>query len=267
MPPFQYDWSKTPKSYLDKNDKIGLLIGSLLAGGMGAATGYGGGDSALRGVAGAAAGFGGGANQLEETYSKMIKESMQRQQQEYDQNMGNDVFGLNKEKFGFKQKQFEESEKPYREADARWRDSMARNADFDNQMALQKLINESVSKDRNARYDKRERQIDLGIKKNKLLESRPGMAKLSAEQAQFESQWRFAPTDRGTPEYIEAFKTFKSAGSKKSGESDIYDDIDTYRKGESLDKSTNMPTQEDLEFTAKKYGITTDEVLKRMRKQ
>ena len=112
MPPFQYDWSRTPKSYIDKNDKIGLLIGSILAGGMGAASGQGGGDSALRGVAGAAAGFGGGANQLEDTYSKMIDEKMKRDQQDYEQNMGNEVFGLNKEKFGQQKKQYEESELP-----------------------------------------------------------------------------------------------------------------------------------------------------------
>lgn len=103
--PVPYDWSKTPKTYLDKNDKIGLLIGTILAGGMGAASGQGGGDSALRGVAGAAAGFGGGANQLEDNYSRMIKDAMDRQQQDYNQQMLTD-------KFGFEKQQYEETELP-----------------------------------------------------------------------------------------------------------------------------------------------------------
>ena len=111
--PVPYDWSKTPKTYLDKNDKIGLLLGTILAGGMGAASGRGGGDSALRGVAGAAAGFGGGANQLEENYSRMIKEAMDRQQQEYQQNMLTD-------KFGFEKQKYEETGKPESVARINW---------------------------------------------------------------------------------------------------------------------------------------------------
>ena len=113
--PATFDWSKTPKTYLDKSDKIGLLIGSLLAGGMGAATGRGGGDSILRGVAGATAGFGSGANTLEDNYSKMITDKMRRDQQEYENNMQNQQLDLGKEKFGFEKEQFEEM-KPLREA-------------------------------------------------------------------------------------------------------------------------------------------------------
>jgi len=254
--PATYDWSKTPKSYLDKNDKIGLLIGSILAGGMGAATGQGGRDSVLRGLAGATAGFGGGANALEDNYSKMIKESLERQQQEYEQTMQNDVFGLNKEKFVERKRQFEESDKPYREAERRWKDSMSRNTDFDNQMALQKLIDARVLGKKNERFDTQKRQREARIQKNKVVESRPGRQK----ETEFESYLKL------TPEQKAEYEKFKSAGKSTGDDYDVETALDEYGKAGSSGKSTNIPSREDLEFTAKKYGITTDEVLKRMRK-
>jgi len=138
--PATYDWSKTPKSYLDKNDKIGLLIGSLLAGGMGAATGQGGRDSVLRGVAGATAGFGGGANALEDNYSKMIADNLRRQNQEYEQNIQNRSYDQ-------RVREYEETEKPYYQARTQ----------------------------EPTKYKKRMEQLNLAKKKNEVAESRKNL--------------------------------------------------------------------------------------------
>ena len=178
--PVPYDWSKTPKTYIDRNDKIGLLIGSILAGGMGAASGQGGGDSALRGVAGAAAGFGGGANQLEDNYSKMVSDAMKRQQQEYDQSMQNKEFAINK---------------PYKEA-------------------VTNYYNQRQVPDYNKTRDERvKRRLDIRTKRADL--AKPEYAPGEKEREAFENvnNLKGIPPDqlallRKDPEYIAALNAF-----------------------------------------------------------
>lgn len=107
-----FDYNTIPKNYLDKNDKIGLLIGTLLAGGMGAASGFKGENPLVRGIASASYGFGAGANALQDNYSKMINDAMRRQQQEYEQNMQNDTLNLRKREQDFAENmQFPETQK------------------------------------------------------------------------------------------------------------------------------------------------------------
>lgn len=266
--PVPYDWSKTPKTYLDKNDKIGLLLGAILAGGMGAASGRGGGDSALRGVAGAAAGFGGGANQLEDNYSRMIKEAMDRQAQEYQEDMIAD-------KFGFVKQKYEESEKPAKQSQSRWYDAMSKNTDFDNQMALQKMINEAIEKDKNERYDTRMNQLKMRKMKNEVVASRPGFEtkpekmpdvgnynKLQAQLAALQSPGNMDYI--GLPENERKRQIAILENSIRIMEK-RYPDLVTSNQTQATNTSQqNNITEEDIEFTAKKYGITRDEVLKRL---
>lgn len=173
--PVPYDWSKTPKTYIDRNDKIGLLIGSILAGGMGAASGQGGGDSALRGVAGAAAGFGGGANQLEDSYSRMISDAMKRQQQEYDQSMQDKEFSINK---------------PYKES-------------------VTNFYNQRQIPGRPSRYDSEEARLNLAKKKNEIALQRKI---LSGEPIKNQKESEFETFLKYPAEIKEQFKEFKGLG-------------------------------------------------------
>ena len=182
---------------MDKNDKLGLLIGTILAGGMGAASGQGGGDSALRGAAGAAAGFGGGANQLEDNYSKMIKDAMDRQQQEYSQNMQNDMFGLNKEKFGEEKSQFQKS---YEQ----------RGREFDENMGLE-----------GKKYRQKERHYkEIGKR-------RPKTTTTGITEYEYYNLL--------SPEEKTVYRESKAAGNIK--ELDVFSDIEAYGKGGGQDKT------------------------------
>ena len=234
--PATYDWSKTPKTYLDKSDRLGLLIGSILAGGMGAASGYGGGDSALRGVAGFTAGFGGGANALEDNYSKLIAEKMRRDQQEYENNMQNKEFEINK---------------PYKEAATEWNEAMSRNLDFDNQMALQKMINEEVSTKKNERFDTRMNQLKMKEAKNKVVASRPG------RQKETELEWYL----KATPEQKTEYDRFKSAGKSQP---DTNNPLAMWGVGSEVKNRavTIDPKMEELIRRAKQGDQTADKYLK-----
>ncbi len=271
MPIPQYDWSQTPKTYLDKNDRLGLLIGSILAGGMGAATGYGGGDSAVRGIAGATAGFGGGANALEDNYSKMISDKVKRDQMQYEQNMQNDVFGL-------KKKEFEEASLPESKAKISW-------------------YGQRDMPDYNKIRDERvKRRLDIKAKRAEI--EKPKYAPGEKEQLDFEytNQLHQLPPEklaqlRKDPEYIKALYAFRKQNMMNTAEpfvlptegsmppaekGGLWDYIKDRFGGNNttnnivnkgVKEAINNPeyTQEDLEFTAKKYGITTDEVIKRMK--
>ena len=140
--PTPYEMRTPPQRYpLDKNDKLGLLIGTLLSGGLAAAGSRNTGESPwLRGVAGGVAGFGGGANHIQDNYSKMLDDYLKGEGMDF-----------RNRQFGQQVKEYEESEKPTRESQGRWYDSMARNTDFDNQMAFDKMIQERLNAKKNER--------------------------------------------------------------------------------------------------------------------
>ena len=102
-----YNIPTIPNRYpLDKNDKLGLLIGTLLSGGLAAAGSNNTEESPwLRGVAGATAGFGAGGKALNDSYSAMI-----------DDYLKNEAMDFRNKQFGQQVREYEETDKPYKQA-------------------------------------------------------------------------------------------------------------------------------------------------------
>ena len=163
--PTPYEMRTPPQRYpLDKNDKLGLLIGTLLSGGLAAAGSRNTGESPwLRGVAGGVAGFGGGANHIQDNYSKMLDDYLKGEGMDF-----------RNRQFGQQVKEYEESEKPTRESQGRWYDSMARNTDFDNQMAFDKMIQGRLNAEKDNRFNTKMNQLEMRKKKNEVVNSRLG---------------------------------------------------------------------------------------------
>ena len=162
--PMPYTMPTIPNRYpLDKNDKLGLLIGTLLSGGLAAAGSRNTGESPLlRGVAGATSGFGAGGKAINDSYSAML-----------DDYLKNEKMDFSNRQFGQQVREYEESEKPSQEAQARWYDAMSRNTDFDNQMAFDKMIQERLNGKKNERFNTRMNQMNMALKKNEVVNSRP----------------------------------------------------------------------------------------------
>ena len=210
-----------PYSYFKPTGKEqgAMAIGSLLAGLLAAGQPRQQGEAspALKGIAGAVGGYGSGYK----AYQDMMGDAFTRDL--YDRKFGQDTnqfdqqMGLNKEKFGEEKRQYEESEQPYRESQMRWNDAMSKNTDFDNQMAFDKRIQERLNADKNERFDTKTKQLEMRKLKNEVVASRdktrkPPVAKTYAGQAQFESQFGLKPEQRGTPEYLQKLKEYKSMG-------------------------------------------------------
>lgn len=223
--PMPYTMPQIPNRYpLDKNDKLGLLIGTLLSSGLAAAGSNNTGESPwLRGVAGATAGFGAGGKAINDSYSAMLDDYLKNEamnfrnrQMTQEQQQFQDTLGLNREKFGEEKRQFEESEKPYRESQMKWNEAMSKNLNFDNQMAFDKMIQERLNKKKDERFDTRMQQLEMRKKKNDVVNSRPRNEKTYSSQAQFESMYGLKPDQRGTPEYLEKFKEYKLTGKSEN---------------------------------------------------
>lgn len=115
--PTPYTMPPIPNRYpLDKNDKLGLLIGTLLSSGLAAAGSNNTGESPwLRGVAGATAGFGAGGKAINDSYSTML-----------DDYLKNEDMDFRNRQFDQQIREYEETDKPYKESQTRWNDALAR---------------------------------------------------------------------------------------------------------------------------------------------
>lgn len=262
MPQYPYSYFKPTGK-----EQGAMAIGSLLAGLLSAAQPRQQGEAspALKGIAGAVGGYGSGYK----AYQDMMGDAFTRDL--YDRKFGQDVdqfdqqMGLNREKFGEEKRQFETSEKPYRESSMRYTDAIAKNYDFDNQMSLQKMVNEAKEKGKNERYNTRMGQIEMGIKKNQLVNSRPGKQKTYANQAQFESMYGLSPDRRGSPEYLDKLEKYKSLNnSQDDWMLQFMPKTSQIPQQGAQPAAQNAITEEDIQFTAKKYGIPREEVLKRL---
>ena len=151
--PYPYDYSYFKPT---GKEQAAMGIGSLLAGLLSAAQPRQPGEASpvLKGIQGAVAGYGGGYK----TYQDMMNEA-------YGRNLAD-------RKFGQQVKEYEETDKPYKDSYARWNDAMAKNMDFDNQMAFDKLIQERLNAKKNERFNTRMNQLEMREMKNKVANSR-----------------------------------------------------------------------------------------------
>lgn len=283
--PGHYNMPVIPNRYpLDKNDKLGLLIGTILSGGLAAANSNRnmGENPLLRGIAGGVAGFDAGANQIQDSYSKMLDDYLKgegmdfrNRQMTQEQQQFQDTLGLNREKFGEEKRRFEESGKPYRESQMKWKDAMSKNYDFDNQMAFDKRIQEHLNAKKDERFNTRMNQLKIRKMKNEVVNSRPKVAgeakppkmpdvgnygKLKAQLAGLRS-----------PQNIDYMGM--PAADRAQSIADIENTIRVMEQYQpdlippqqaSAKTPQNAMTEEDIQFTAKKYGISREEVLKRL---
>lgn len=116
--PMPYTMPSIPNRYpLDKNDKLGLLIGTLLSGGLAAAGSKNTGESPwLRGVAGATAGFGAGGKAINDSYSAMLDDYLKNEAMDYRNRQMTQEQQQFQDTLGLKREEFETSEKPYKKA-------------------------------------------------------------------------------------------------------------------------------------------------------
>ena len=152
--PYPYDYSYFKPT---GKEQAAMGIGSLLAGLLSAAQPRQPGEASpvLKGIQGAVAGYGGGYK----TYQDMMNEA-------YGRNLAD-------RKFGQQVKEYEETDKPYKDSYARWNDVMSRNTDFDNQMAFDKMVQERLNAKKNERFNTRMNQMNMALKKNEVVNSRP----------------------------------------------------------------------------------------------
>ena len=247
-------------------EQLGMLGGSALVGLLSALQPRQPGDASpiLKGIEGATAGYGGGYKAYQDMMGDAWGRNLNEQKFGQDVNQFDQQMGLNREKFGEEKRQYEESEKPTRQAQTGWYDAMSRNTDFDNQMAFDKMIQGRLNADKNERFDTKTKQLEMRKLKNEVVASRPKRGaekeKLPAEMLQFELMYNFKPEDRGTPRYEQTFERYKTIGKSSD---DFGAQWGLGNRGNQTPQQ-NTVTEEDIQFTAKKYGISREEVLKRL---